>query len=954
MRFLLLPVILAVLAASATVETAGAVGSPRERQLLDADWKFHLGDDWGTGEVLDKAGQSDGSAGLNFDDFGWRPVNLPHDWAVELPFDAQADRSHGFKALGPNYSTNSIAWYRRGFDLPEAERSKELWLEFDGVYRDCRVYLNGFLLAHQESGYNGFRCNISDVANCGGRNVLAVRVDATKFEGWFYEGAGIYRHVWLVETAPVAVAPDGIFVYSTFDHNPPGGDATIHLETQLRNSGTNAAAVKIKWQILDPDERTVAKAEAAAALPARAQKEVRRTARVASPLLWSPESPKLYRLVTTVESGGGVADREETEFGIRTVAFDPKNGFLLNGRPYAIQGTCNHQDHAGVGAALPDALQYFRVAKLKEMGCNAIRTSHNEPTAELLAACDHLGLLVMDENRRLGSDSQNLAYLRQQVCRDRNHACVFVWSLCNEEILQRTDVGARIFDTMQTAVHQLDPTRLCTAAMNSWSGGPADGFSTVMDVQGFNYLNNGDLDGFHRSNPAKPCIGTEEASAYYTRGIYENGATYDSAYDDNKTSYGATAEEWWKQYVARPWGSGSFVWTGFDYRGEPSPFNWPNISSEFGIIDTCGFQKDVFYYYQSWWTRQPVLHLMPHWNWAGREGQEIDVRAFSNCQEVELFLNGRSLGRQAMPRNSHLQWRVKYAPGVLSAKGYDHGALAAETKVETTGAPAAVRLSADRSTISADREDCSVVTVSVTDAQGRIVPLAHDPVHFTISGAGRIIGVGNGDPICHEPDVYIEPAAVRSMPLNEWRMAKVPEPNNRIETAAAFDDHGWQSVDTRQAAGPLEPHESAVFRVHVQLTADDLGSKEVVLHFGMIDDDGWVYVNGQFAGESHDWRLGPSFKVGKFLQAGDNVIAVAVKNNEATGGVNKGVVLDLARAPVPADWQRSVFNGLAEVIVQSGGAAGDLQLSARAQGLRPAVITIRTRAVGSAGDMAKP
>jgi beta-galactosidase len=763
-----------------------AADSPRERLSLDVGWKFRLGDNWGFGENLAKAGNSSGPAKMNFNDSNWRTVNLPHDWAVELPFDATANYDHGYKPVGPGFPTNSVGWYRRAFTLTEADRSKRLWLEFDGVYRDCRIFLNGFLLAHHESGYNSFRCDITDAANCGekngGTNVVAVRVDASQFEGWFYEGAGIYRHVWLEKTSPVAIAPDGIFVWSEFETNSLGefrikGPITVCSSAQVKNTlSTNQSATVIS-ELIDQQGKQIAQTEQTIKIPSSSEQKAESTIYFGprtwggpskgngfvlvdySPELWSPENPKLYKLITTVEVDSKIVDREETSFGIRTVGFDTTNGFLLNGKPYAIKGTCNHQDAAGVGSALPDALQTFRLLKLKEMGCNAIRTSHNEPTAELLDDCDRLGMLVMDENRRLGSDPQNLAYLEQQIRRDRNHPSIFIWSLANEENAQRSSAGARIFETMQNLAHQLDPMRLCTAAMNSWSAGRPDGFSTVMDVQGFNYVNNGNMDSFHKSNPTTPCIGTEEASAYYTRGIYENTKTYRSAYDDNKPGYGATAEQWWTYYSARPWASGSFVWTGFDYRGEASPFKWPNISSEFGILDTCGFPKDVYYYYQSWWTDKPVLHLMPHWNWPGKEGQDIDVHVFSNCEEVELFLNGQSLGKKTMAKNSHLQWTVKYAPGTLSAKGYTGGKLIAEEKVETTGAPAIVQLTPDRVTINADGKDVSVFTVSVTDAEGRIVPMANNLVHFELSGPGKILGVGNGDPACHEPDVYLAQSA---------------------------------------------------------------------------------------------------------------------------------------------------------------------------------------------------
>ena len=744
---------------------ARAADSPRERLSMDAGWRFHLGDNWGLGERLAKAGESSGPAGKKFDDSSWRLLNIPHDWAVELPFDEHADYDHGYKPVGPRHQDNSVGWYRRAFRLTEADRGKRLWLEFDGVYRDSRIFVNGFLLAHQESGYNGFRCDITDVANCNGNNVLAVRVDASEFEGWFYEGAGIYRHVWLEKTSPIAIAPDGLFVWSTFKDNLPQGPASIHASVELTNSTDSPVKATVIYSLRDPAGKTVAEAHGDVKLEALSHKVVLADADGLSMSLsiyqlWSPESPVLYKLDITVKSGANgdeIVDQTTQEFGIRTVGFSTTDGFLLNGARCPIKGTCDHQDHAGVGVAVPDALVRFRVAKLKEMGCNAIRTSHNEPAPELLDACDRLGMLVMDENRRLGSDPQNLACLDQQVKRDRNHPSIFIWSLANEEhSLQRSEVGARVYNTMQNTVHQLDPTRPCTVAMDGRAQGKADGFSSVADVTGFNYIHRGDMDVFHRANPAIPCIGTEESSAYYTRGVYENSKTYKSAYEGNKPDYGTTAEQWWAYYAARPWASGSFVWTGFDYRGEASPFHWPNISSEFGILDTCGFPKDHYYYYQSVWTHNSVLHLMPHWNWPGKQGQDTNVCVFSNCQEVELFLNGQSLGRKSMPINSHLDWQVKYATGTLSAKGYSDGKLTVESNVETTGSALAVQLNADRGTINADAQDCSIVTVSVVDADGRTVPTANNQVHFEITGPGRIIGIGNGDPTCHEPDVYID------------------------------------------------------------------------------------------------------------------------------------------------------------------------------------------------------
>jgi beta-galactosidase len=718
---------------------------------MDFGWKFHLGDDWGTGERLDKAGQSTGPASPAFDDLSWRSLNLPHDWAVELPFDPKADSDHGFKPVGPGFASNSVGWYRRTFTLPDEDKDKRLWLDFDGAFRDSRVFVNGFLVGHHESGYCSFRYDITDVANCGGTNVVAVRVDASEFEGWFYEGAGIYRHVWLTKTSPLAVAPDGTFVYSQFPNNVPKGPATLQFETQIRNALTNAAEATVQCRVLDPAGLEAAKTEQTATFDALSLRTVLQSTSVATPVLWSPERPRLYKLITTVSTGGKIVDSTETEFGIRTTVFDANKGLLLNGDPYVIKGTCNHQDHAGVGVALPDTLQYFRIARLKAMGDNAIRTSHNQPTAELLEACDRLGMLVMDENRLLGSDSRNLGRLERMIRRDRNHPSIFIWSLANEEPVHTNAVAGRIAATMQELVHHLDTTRLCTYAANK--GDIFTGVNSVIDVRGWNYhVEN--ADGYHQAHPTQPEIGTEQSSALATRGIYANDTNlgYMSAYDENTPRWGKTAEDWWTFFAARPWLSGGFIWTGFDYRGEPIPYHWPCINSHFGVMDTCGFPKDDFYYYQAWWGQHPVVHLLPHWNWPGKEGQDIDVRCFSNGEEVELLLNGISLGRKPMPKNSHLQWTVKYAPGTLLARGYKLGQQIAEDKVETTGAPATVNLAPDRASIRADGEDISVITVNILDSQGRLVPVADNLVEFEISGPGAILGVGNGDPSSHEPD----------------------------------------------------------------------------------------------------------------------------------------------------------------------------------------------------------
>ena len=922
---------------------AAEPSAPRERLLLDFGWRFHLGDDWGTGEDLAKAGASTGPARRDFADAGWRALDLPHDWAIELPFDPKADGSHGFKPVGPGFSQNNVGWYRRSFTLPKADAGKRLWLEFDGAYRDTRVYVNGYFVGHHESGYSSFRYDITDVADCGGKNVVSVRVDASQFEGWFYEGAGIYRHVWLVKTSPLAIVPDGVFVYSRFKDNDPQGPLDVRMEVRLKNAQDAPADATVKCQIISPDSAPVASVQQAQRLDPWSEGELKPTISFSAPVLWSPESPKLYQLITTVESDGQTVDSMTTEFGIRSVQFDANKGFLLNGQPYVLKGTCNHQDHAGVGAALPDRLQYFRIQRLKDMGCNAYRTSHNPPTPELLQACDRLGMLVMDENRLLGSDAANLDRLERLVRRDRNHPSVVVWSIANEEDVQTTPTGGRVAETMQGLIHRLDPTRQVTMAANV--GNDFAGLNRIIDVRGWNYHIGRDMDDYHAAHPAQPNVGTEQASTVCTRGIYANAPErgYVSAYDDNAPPWAHTTETWWKFFAARPWLSGGFAWTGFDYRGEPTPYGWPCINSHFGILDTCGFPKDNFYYYQAWWTERAMVHLLPHWTWPGKEGQEIDVRCFSNCDEVELFLNDQSLGKQAMPKNSHLRWKVKYAPGTLSATGLKAGQVVAADKVETAAAPATLRLTPDRPAFNADGEDISIINVAITDAQGRVLPAAGNLLHFDLSGPGKILGVGNGDPSCHEPDVYISKAPTRSVLLNEWRLKEVPNPKERPEVAEEFSDSDWRQADARAAFGPLNPGQSAVFRTHFAATAEDLAARNITLRFGMIDDEGWVYVNGQLVGESHDWSSSPVFDIRKFLRAGQNTVAVAVKNNEGQGGLNKGVAVEIEDKLVPVSWQRSAFNGLAQIILQSTREPGELKLTVRADGMPPATLSVPTQ-----------
>jgi beta-galactosidase len=735
---------------------AAAAGSGRERLLLDFGWRFHFGhaadaaQDFNFRGNFSKTGNFGPVSTLLFDDNDWKAVDLPHDWAIELPFQNDpALSSKGFYPLGRTYPATSVGWYRRIFDLPASDAGKRITLEFDAAYREATVILNGFYIGRHIGGYDPFSFDVTGFASPGAKNVLLVRVDATQSDGWFYEGAGIYRHVWLVKTHPVHVQKWGTFVRT--EVRP--GEATVRIRAEVANHGNGAQPVRVRSVIVDPAGKVGRVwATTPQVIPEGEEHSFEQEVRVESPALWSLEQRNLYRLITSVEVTSGVVDQYETTFGIRTCAFDAEKGFFLNGKSVKLKGTCNHQDHAGVGAALPDALQYFRIRKLQEMGCNALRTSHNPPTPELLNAADELGMLVFDETRMMSSNPEGLSQYENLVRRDRNHPSVFLWSMGNEEGTAGTDRGLPILTAMKAVSTRHDGSRLVSIAPNGGNNMGKFGFAAC-DVQGYNYADPA-ADAFHKANPAVPVMGTEQVSAVATRGIYvmdpQHG--YVGSYDPYTTTGRASCEGWWSFCNARPWLAGGFIWTGFDYRGEPSPYGWPNISSQYGIIDTCGFPKDSFFYFQAWWTSKPVLHLFPHWNWPGLEGQEIVVWVHSNLERVELFLNGQSLGAKDMKKDSHLAWNVKYAPGAIEARGYKDGKQVMTAKRETTGPAAKLLLTADRKELSADGEDVAMFAVEVQDAQGRVVPVADNQVTFHVSGSGRVIGVGNGDPTCHESD----------------------------------------------------------------------------------------------------------------------------------------------------------------------------------------------------------
>ncbi|GAB3453705.1 beta-galactosidase GalA [Massilia terrae] len=718
---------------------------------LDRGWLFHLGDVpmpkiVGHEDTYRnaKAGNVWGAAALRFNDSAWRKLDLPHDWAVEGPFDPSANVSQGYRPRG-------IGWYRRYLRIDEAKRGRHFELQFDGIATNATIWVNGTVVHHNWSGYNASRIDITPFLRYGDAlNTIAVRVDAEAMEGWWYEGAGIYRHTWLVETSPVYVPTDGVHATPREGRN---GAWSIPVEVTLANSGHDPAKVTVDVAVTDPSGRQLAHGRAQATVAVLGQGSVNIPLAVAHPALWSPAHTSLYKVTTTVREKGVVVDELALNTGFRTLRFDPQQGFFLNGEHMKLQGVCIHQDHAGVGVAVPDSIWEYRLRRLKELGVNAIRFSHNAPAPEVLDMADRQGFLVMDENRNFNPSPEYMAQLQWMVRRDRQHPSVILWSVFNEEPVQGSEVGYEMVRRMSAAVKQLDDTRPVTAAMNS-------GFftklnvSNAVDVLGANYQVK-DYDRIHAAHPDQPFTSSEDTSAFMTRGEYIGDKEHNviASYDDDHARWGNGHREAWEAIDTRPWMAGGFVWTGFDYRGEPTPNVWPTVSSYFGIMDLNGFPKTAYYMHQVQWLRdRPLVYIAPHWNWPGKEGQDIRVKVMANVERVKLLLNGRELGEQQVDRYRMNEFKVPYQPGRLEAIGYKGGKDVARAVVETTGPAVRLELVPDRPALAGDGRDAMPITVRALDAQGRAVPVADPLVTFAISGGGKSLGHGNGDPNSHEDE----------------------------------------------------------------------------------------------------------------------------------------------------------------------------------------------------------
>lgn len=736
---------------------------------LHKEWLFRLG------EVQN--GQKN-----DLDDEMWRVVDLPHDWSIEGTFVQFRDEFFGmFQNLDSRvgYLPQGIGWYRKHFTVPEDWKGKRVTIQFDGVYRDSDVYINEQHLGHRPYGYSTFVYDLTPHLKFGATNLLAVRVDNEGISTRWYTGSGIYRKVQLIVTDPRHVAQWGTYI-TTPNVTKEIAKVTIHTRV-VNETSSEAVEIELMSEVLD-GEKVVGSDTVPESLN-EGEHEYVQAIEVKKPRLWSPNSPALYQLRTTVKVSGEVKDEYYTTFGIRTFRFDPDEGFFLNGEHMKFKGVCLHHDNGCLGAKVYARAAERKIEILKGMGCNAIRTSHNPPDQELLEYCDKMGMLVMDEafdewtipKSPKGYTLHFNQWYEQDVTdfvrRDRNHPSVILWSCGNEVPEQNAgDKGVEVVKKLLAVFHREDPTRPVTQGCNQIDAANRSGFADLLDVVGYNYMGDRITSGWsegkgwtcrydedHKKYPKRIMIGSENCSSLNTRGVYSIPEPLSQEAKRNRKdfycpSYDVISEIPLLILKTRPYVCGYFSWEGFDYIGEPTPFPWPAVSSYFGIVDLCGFPKDTYFLHQSLWTDKPMVHVFPHWNW--HKGDIVPVWAYTNCESVELFLNGKSLGEHRMDEYddlAHVFWDVPWEPGELKVVGMKAGKKVVTDKVETTGVPHHLAITVDRPAILAGGEDIAFLTVSVCDENGRIVPTAENLVTFSVKGPGKIIGVGNGNPISHEP-----------------------------------------------------------------------------------------------------------------------------------------------------------------------------------------------------------
>lgn len=751
------------------------------------DWKFYLGDleprrttdGWGGAKAR---AYSFGATAMNLEDSRWRSVTLPHDFVSEGEYSRKHTENNDMTKIPEMESMDSrlfaggslegsVAWYRKHFTL-QAQEQQRILLHFDGIYRNSTIYVNEYYVQTHISGYTSFVVDITDFANLQGENLIAVRVDATGREGWWYEGGGIYRNVWLEVKEEAYLEPWGIQISAEPDMEKHA--AIVRIEAEVTNrtlAAEEQGEFRLEHKIYGEDEILVSEAIQTELMVENWQTgKVCIETELSDVTLWDLDNPYLYKVVTLLYQGKKLLDSEETYFGVRTMEFDAEKGFFLNGKYVRITGLCCHHDHAGVGIASYRDVWEYRLRQMKSMGMNAYRSAHHMASPEVLELCDRLGILVMGETRRMSSAQEDLEALRSLIKRDRNHPSIFLWSIGNEEIFsQDRPETARTTITMKREVQKLDKTRPITSAVVCWNGkerfDTAEKYEAVtkhLDVMGFNYCRTA-WDAYHELRPQQPIIITEASANSGTRGCYETNEAAGQYYifdPDNETKCASGKKAWkkdvaeseWKYFAERPYLSGIFLWTGMDYRGEPTPLSYPSVYSHFGIFDYCGFAKDNYYYYKSWWQETPVLHVFPHWNHTGKEGQPLTVYCYSNLQEVELLVNGKSYGKKHMEKDWYLSWEnVIYEPGQLMVKGCCNGKEVLKQVIETTKQAYRLSVVPVKEMVAAEM-GTAIFQITVLDEEGREVPTANPFVYLSVEGAGELLGTGNGNPGDHDSE----------------------------------------------------------------------------------------------------------------------------------------------------------------------------------------------------------
>ena len=754
---------------------------PRQKENFDFDWRFTKGD-------FPEAFQTD------FDDSKWQQIDVPHDWAILDTFSKDKPTGHS-----GGFASGGVGWYRKTFRLKDIDASSRVSVEFDGVYMNSEVWINGHSLGKRPYGYISFNYDLSPYLNTIGENVLAVRVDNSKQpSARWYTGCGIYRHVWLVKTGSLHVARHGVYATTP---TVTAESAVVKVQTIIENDFGKVKQFNLVNEIYSSDNKLVARVEIPVDLPGNERMEFSQDLTVQFPELWSPNKPTLYKLKTIIKNRKTTYDELETNIGIRYFSFSPDSGFALNGESMKFQGVNNHSDLGALGAAINDRVLERRLEILKEMGCNAIRTAHNPPCKELLDMCDRMGFMVMDEafdewleswpfwGIKKPEGKAKYGYhlyfnewaekdLIELIRRDRNHASIIMWSVGNEIPDNCFEIGTERLKRLMEVIRKEDLTRPITCGVMPVYTANENGFADQLDITGYNGGGGGCFmyEEDHETYPERILLATEVPHSFQTRGVYRSQSWYvkkkvperimkvpnlseeeiftdvpkyySSSYDNAMVRIGA--RDSWRLTRDLPYVCGEFRWTGFDYLGE-TMFGWPAKFWNYGIIDMCGFPKDTYYFYQSQWTKEPMVHILPHWNWEGKEGVKIPVVAYSNCESVELFLNGKSLGEKRMGDKMDLVWQVPYEPGALVAKGKENGKVVAVKEILTSGSPAKIQLLADRKTIAGDdRQDVVHIEVNVLDKQNNFVPDASNRINFKVEGEAEIIAVDNGDPLNEE------------------------------------------------------------------------------------------------------------------------------------------------------------------------------------------------------------